>query len=115
MYTAYSYILRLFRQIQNSFRHCLGKDVKETGITISYASSQVLYGFDCRNTDIIFDAFTFEVTEGLELIGEYPFEHNINDDVRNTSVTSKGRLIHRDLSDGFLAIGAVMYLISSLE
>lgn len=86
---------------QNSFRHCLGNDVKETGITLSYASSRVLYGFDCRDTDIIFDAFTFEVTEGLELIGEYPFEHNINDDVRNTVVTSKGRLIHRDLSDGF--------------
>lgn len=59
---------------ERSYRYCKESD-NETGIALKYISTKLLYGYKPKdNNEILFKRFTCEVTEGLELIGAYPYE-----------------------------------------
>lgn len=85
----------------SSFRHCHEDNaVGKTGITLKYVSSKLLVGFDCTKETMQFSSFTCEITDGIELIGEFPFRHIKEGDKRNMTITSVGELKYRNAALG---------------
>lgn len=85
----------------SSFRYCNEDNgAKETGITLKYVSSKLLEGFDCIKEEMQFSSFVCEITDGIELIGEFPFRHEKEGDERKMQITSIGELKYRKAAFG---------------
>lgn len=87
---------------ERSYRYCEESDY-ETGITLKYISTKLLYGFRPKdNSEILFKGFTCEVTGGLELIGAYPYEiENKDNGINGIEMYIKGKYILQPSVKGF--------------
>lgn len=83
-----------------SFRHCEGDFAEETSITLKYISSRLLYGYNCIDEKMMFNSFSCEITDGIELIGVCPFEHKEEGDDWHKQIISEGKMIYKDTSLG---------------
>lgn len=87
---------------ERSYRFC-EESGYETGIALKYISTKLLYGFRPKDSnEILFRRFICEVTEGLELIGAYPYEIDSEDKgIDGIEVHVKGKYMLQSNVKGF--------------
>lgn len=99
-------LYRYFKENESDF---------ETSITLEYISSKLLDGFKPKDMkEIAFRGFECEVTDGLELLGEYPYViEQKRDDINDIELYIKGNDIVKSDIKGFSYI--IRPLVSKIK